>query len=188
MLPPYFPVSLEEMSSTKTIVDINEANTIVLDVDKREPKVVSNAGGRPAPADGTASINISHGLNHPGGGIFNYAITYKGKRVVFATDVEGFVGGDARLITFAKDADLLIHDSQYVPEEYNGTVSNKQGWGHSTVQMAIDVAKGAAVKELILFHHDPEHDDATVDRIEAMAKKEFPNCRAAYEGLEIELD
>ena len=54
--------------------------------------------------------------------------------------------------------------------------------------MAVDVAKGAGVKELILFHHDPEHDDATVDQIEQIARTSFPNSRAAYEGLEIELD
>jgi phosphoribosyl 1,2-cyclic phosphodiesterase len=188
MLPPYFPVSLEEMSSTKTIVDVHELNRIVLDVATREPRVLRNAGAPPRPTDGTALITISRGINHPGGGIFNYAIEYKGKRIVFATDVEGFAGGDARLIKFARGADLLIHDSQYIEEEYNGTVSNKQGWGHSTVGMAVDVAKGAGVKELILFHHDPEHDDATVERIEAIAKKEFANSRAAFEGLVIELD
>jgi phosphoribosyl 1,2-cyclic phosphodiesterase len=53
--------------------------------------------------------------------------------------------------------------------------------------MAVDVAKGAQVKELVLTHHEPEHDDGTVDRIEAIAKKAFPHCRAACEGLVIEL-
>jgi len=188
MLPPYFPVTLEEMASTKTIVEINELHSILLDVATREPRVLCNDEAPRRPADGTALITISHGSNHPGGGIFNYAIAYKGKRIVFATDVEGFVGGDARLIHFAQGADLLIHDSQYLEDEYNGPVSNKQGWGHSTVQMGVDVAKGAQVKELILFHHEPEHDDDTVDRIEAIAKKDFPNSRAAFEGLVIELD
>jgi len=188
MLPPYFPVTLEEMASTKTIVEINELHSILLDVATREPRVLSNDEAPRRPADGTALITISHGSNHPGGGIFNYAITYKGKRIVFATDVEGFAGGDARLIHFAQGADLLIHDSQYLEDEYNGPVSNKQGWGHSTVQMGVDVAKGAQVKELILFHHEPEHDDDTVDRIEAIAKKDFPHSRAAFEGLVIELD
>jgi phosphoribosyl 1,2-cyclic phosphodiesterase len=187
MLPPYFPVTLEGMASTKTIVEINELHSILLDVATREPRVLRNDDAPLGPADGTALITISHGSNHPGGGIFNYAIEYKGKRMVFATDVEGFAGGDARLIHFARGADLLIHDSQYLEDEYNGPVSNKQGWGHSTVHMAVDVAKGAQVKELVLFHHEPEHDDATVDRIEAIAKKEFPHCRAAFEGLVIEL-
>ena len=188
MLPPYFPVTLEEMRSTKTITDINELNTILLDVAKREPRVVTNDDVPTERADGTATISMSRGANHPGGGIFNYAIAYKGKRVVFATDVEGSPEGNARLIEFARGADLLIHDSQYLDEEYHGTVSNKQGWGHSTVRMATDVAKGARVKELVLFHHDPEHDDDTVARIEQIARNDFPNSRAAYEGLEIELD
>jgi phosphoribosyl 1,2-cyclic phosphodiesterase len=188
MLPPYFPVTLEEMASTKTIVEINELHSILLDVATREPRVLSNDEAPRRPADGTALITISHGSNHPGGGIFNYAITYEGKRIVFATDVEGFVGGDTRLIEFARDADLLIHDSQYLVEEYDGTISNKQGWGHSTVQMATDVAAKARVKQLVLFHHDPEHDDDTVARIEQIGRERFPNSLAAYEGLELELD
>jgi phosphoribosyl 1,2-cyclic phosphodiesterase len=188
MLPPYFPVSLEEMASTKTITDISELDSIVLDVATRVPHVVRNDAAPPQPTDGTATISVSRGTNHPGGGIFNYAIAYKGKRMVFATDVEGSPEGNARLIEFARGADLLIHDSQYLDEEYNGTVSNKQGWGHSTVRMATEVAKGAGVTELILFHHDPEHDDDTVARIEQIAKEDFPNSRAAYEGLQVELD
>jgi phosphoribosyl 1,2-cyclic phosphodiesterase len=188
MLPPYFPVTLEEMASTKTIADVSELDSIVLDIATRVPHVIRNDAAPPQPTDGTATISISRGTNHPGGGIFNYAIAYKGKRVVFATDVEGSPEANARLIEFARGADLLIHDSQYLDDEYNGPSSNKQGWGHSTVSMAVAVAKGAAVRELILFHHDPEHDDETVARIEAIAKKDFPNCRAAAEGLAIELD
>ncbi len=188
MLPPYFPVSLEEMGSTKTIADISELDSIVLDTASRVPHVVKNDDTPARPADGRATITVSHGTNHPGGGIFNYAIAYNGKRMVFATDVEGYAGGDVRLIEFARGADLLIHDSQYLDEEYNGPVSNKQGWGHSTVRMATDVANGAGVGQLILFHHDPEHDDETVTGIERIARTDFANSLAAAEGLEIELD
>ena len=188
MLPPYFPVTLEEMRSTKTITDIDELDTILLDVAKREPRVVTNNDAPRELANDTAAISISRGANHPGGGIFNYAIAYRGKRMVFATDVEGSPEANARLIDFARGADLLIHDSQYLEQEYSGPTSNTQGWGHSTDRMATDVAKGAGVKELVLFHHDPEHDDDTVARIEQIARNDFPNSRAAYEGLEIELD
>jgi len=185
MLPPYFPVTLEEMASTKTIADISELDSIVLDVATHTPRVVKNDAAPKEPDDDTAIINVSRGGNHPGGGIFNYAIAYKNKRMVFATDVEG---ADARLVEFARGADLLIHDSQYFEEEYNNPESPKQGWGHSTVKMATEVAAKAGVKQLVLFHHDPEHDDKAVARIEQIAQKDFPNTRAAYEGLTIELD
>jgi len=188
MLPPYFPVTLEEMASTKSIMDISELDSVVLDVATRAPRVVKNSHAPKTPGDGEALISVSRGANHPGGGIYNYAITYKGKRMVFATDVEGGGADDERLIQFAHGADLLIHDSQYFVEEYNGTKSNKQGWGHSTVQMATNVAARAEVKQLALYHHDPEHDDDNVARIEQIARQDFANSFAAYEGLEIELD
>jgi len=188
MLPPYFPVTLEEMQSTKSIQDISELDSILLDIATQTPRVIKNSTGATAPGGAEAVISVSHGTNHPGGGIFNYAIAFKGKRMVFATDTEGALDRHGRLAEFARGADLLIHDSQFLDEEYNGTASDKQGWGHSSVTMATDVAARAGVKQLVLYHHDPEHDDDTVARIEQIGRKQFPNSRAAYEGLEIELD
>ena len=185
MLPPYFPVTLEEMQATKSIVDISELDSIVLDVATRIPRVVKDHDAPKAAADGLAVISASRGTNHPGGSIFSYSIAYKGKRMVFATDVEGGGEDDKRLADFSRGADLLIHDSQYFAEQY---ASSKKGWGHSTPEVAADVAARAGVKQLVLHHHEPEHDDATVDRIEQIAKKLFPNSIAGYEGMEIELD
>jgi len=105
--------------------------------------------------------------------------------MVFATDVEGGGEDDERLAKFSRGADLLIHDSMYFAEQY---ASSKKGWGHSTPEVAADVAARAGVKQLVLHHHEPEHDDATGDRIEQIAKKLFPNSIAAFEGMEIELD
>ena len=92
-----------------------------------------------------------------------------------------------RIIDFAKDADLLIHDAQYTPEEFQ----RKIDWGHSSYEFTARVAAEANVKSLVLFHHEPEHADAVISQIEKKthnilqeAGHEIP-CQAAYEGLEI---
>jgi ribonuclease BN (tRNA processing enzyme) len=105
--------------------------------------------------------------------------------MVYASDTESYVGGDTRLIEFAMGTDLLIHDAQYTSEEY--VTDPKQGWGHSTPEMAIAIAQAAKVKKLALFHHEPEHDDDTLAEIEKKAQEAFPNTILAYEGLTIEL-
>ena len=91
----------------------------------------------------------------------------------------------------AKNADVLIYDSQYTPEEYIGNPPPaKFDWGHSTYEIGVDTAKAADVKQLVLFHHDPSHNDEKVLEIEKLAQ-ERANDRvkvvAAYEGLEIEI-
>ena len=78
---------------------------------------------------------------------------------------------------------MIIHDAQYTAEDY----TSKQGWGHSTPEMACAVAKLSNARRLILFHHEPRYDDAKIAQIECEAQKIFPATQAAYEGLEIEL-
>lgn len=80
----------------------------------------------------------------------------------------------------AKDVDILMHDAQYTEEEYK----NHVGWGHSSLPQALAYAKAANVKRLIAFHHDPSHDDKTIDQMIANEqKKGFPfNIEGAIEG------
>lgn len=66
----------------------------------------------------------------------------------------------------AKGADILIHDAQYTDKEY----SSRVGWGHSSIDQAISFAKACNVKQLLLFHHDPMHDDQFLDTIAAEVK------------------
>jgi ribonuclease BN (tRNA processing enzyme) len=109
---------------------------------------------------------------------------------VYATDTEGYVGTDKRLVKFAKDADVLIHDAQYLDEHYWGQLEglpSTQGYGHSTVTMACEVAASASTGQLVLFHHDPSYTDAMLAGMEAKAKGLFAESVAAYEGLEIVL-
>jgi phosphoribosyl 1,2-cyclic phosphodiesterase len=69
---------------------------------------------------------------------------------------------NSRMEAFFHDADLLIHDGQYTATEYD---SGKKGWGHSTIEHAIETAKRAAVKRLVIFHHDPLRTDSQIDAI-----------------------
>lgn len=61
----------------------------------------------------------------------------------------------------AADVDVLFHDAQYGDGEYPSHV----GWGHSAVEHVVEFAKAARVGQLVLFHHDPYHDDADLDAI-----------------------
>ncbi len=75
--------------------------------------------------------------------------------------------GDRRHAKFMTDADLVIHDAQYTPEEY----PSKKNLGHSTYEYAVELASAAGVRRLALTHHDPSHDDAFVAEIERQAQK-----------------
>ena len=136
-------------------------------------------------------------LNHTAPTIA-YRMTNGGACVAYVTDHEPFWRaedgalhhpGDQRHIAFMKGADLAIHDAQYTEEEYGQRV----GWGHSTVEYATDVAIAAGVKRLALFHHDPSHDDAFMDRFEAAARSRVTAAGAgvevfaAREGMELTL-
>jgi ribonuclease BN (tRNA processing enzyme) len=119
-----------------------------------------------------------------------YRITWRGQSVVYATDVEGYVGADRKLVQFAKDSDVLIHDAQYSEEHYRGELAgfpSTQGYGHSTVGMACEVAAASEAGQLVLFHHDPSYSDAMIAGLEASAKAQFGEAQAAYEGLELVL-
>ncbi len=75
--------------------------------------------------------------------------------------------GDRRHAEFMQNADVVIHDAQYTPEEYPA----KKNWGHSTWAYVTRIAAAANVKTLFLTHHDPTHDDDFLDRVEASAQE-----------------
>jgi phosphoribosyl 1,2-cyclic phosphodiesterase len=124
-------------------------------------------------------------LNHPNG-VLGYRLEVGGRTIVYATDTEHLPGGvDAQLVELAAGADVLIYDAQYTPDEY---AAGRSGWGHSTWAEGVRVARAAGVGQLVLFHHDPSHDDPTIDAIEARAAGELPGTIAAREGLTLELE
>lgn len=118
------------------------------------------------------------------GGSYGLRLDDEGVSLVVCTDLEHVNGIDKRIVDFAKDADVLIHDGQYTPEEYE---RKYKGWGHSTWEQAVEVAQSAHVKKLIITHHDPDHDDDCLDRLETECRKIFPNSLFAREGMEISI-
>jgi phosphoribosyl 1,2-cyclic phosphodiesterase len=148
-------------------------------------------------------------VNHPGFTV-GYRIDYKGKSLVYISDNEPFDRESAsrvtnfepivqekflqqhgdpnqRIIDFAKDADIFIHDATYTPEEY----VDKVGWGHSHYLFTLQVAANANVKQCVLFHHEPNRSDEQIENILEKCINEIKindlkfECTAAYEGLEL---
>ena len=126
-------------------------------------------------------------LRHPDKA-FGFRIDYEDKSLVYATDTENMPRPDRNLVELAYGADILIHDAQYTTEEYYGKYGDaREAWGHSTSEAAAAVALSANVKKLILFHHDPYHDDAKVAQMSRAASAIFPNTVVASENMTIKL-
>jgi len=122
-------------------------------------------------------------LNHPGGAIA-YRLEHEGLALVHALDHEhGDREADQRLLELARGAELLVYDGQYLPEEYPA----KAGWGHSTYEQGVELARRAGVRRLALAHHDPLRTDREVAGIEARARRRFAGAVAACEGRPLAL-
>ena len=132
---------------------------------------------------------------HPGPTL-GYRIVAEAGTVAYLPDHEPALGlrGDRWLepewssgYDLATGADLLIHDAQYSDEEYRTRI----GWGHSTYRHALEFAARAGVDRLLLFHHDPSHDDDTLDEMTSDAIQRFEpefHVTGAREGAIVELD
>lgn len=156
MAAPYFPIDFESLPSTRRFVQLPP---------------------QPTQIHGLAIEPFA--LHHPGGAT-GYRISRDGATIVYATDHEhGNPAADARLLHAATNADILLYDAQYAPELY----PHRIGWGHSTWLEAVRLANRAHIKQLVLFHHDPTHDDATLHRILTQAREHFPNTTTATEGI-----
>lgn len=188
MNPIYFPVAVEDMRAK---VEFRTAKEGTFQVE---------------------GVSIqSQFMNHPGYTL-GYRFNYEGKSVIYISDNEPFrqlIEGKAanmesslrdrfenfvdnkedQLIEFISEADLLIHDTQYFPHEYEERIT----WGHSPYTYTVDIAVKARVKKLVLFHHDPDHDDETVDKIAELSRERLKSyncsipCIPAREGDIIEI-
>lgn len=189
MYMPFFPVNFDETGSHKNYYTIEEYKAVIYTpYEDTEPTVVEKhleleKGDEPD----LIKVFVYKNYIHPKDGSFYYRIEYKGKKVVFATDVEGFVGGDQRLIKASQGVDYLIHDCQYLPEVYLSKNFSAQGYGHATPNIAADVAIQAGVKNLILTHHDPNNNDEKVKKVYEMTKELFENTIYSYEVMEVDV-
>lgn len=136
-------------------------------------------------------------LNHPALTIA-FRIEVDGAVVVYACDhephsreaadgISPLDGQDLAHAEFLRDADLVIHDAQYLASEYAGKI----GWGHSTVEYSLQVCKTAGVKQLAITHHDPlRNDDAIDTMIDGLRSSLGPDSPlhvfAAAEGMNLD--
>ncbi|MEI7475726.1 MAG: MBL fold metallo-hydrolase [bacterium] len=184
----FFPLDLNELAANIEINNIKDTDTIILHPDYEEPKLIKiKSNDKYLIPEDAVVITCLKSYAHPKDGVMIYKIKYKGKSVVYATDKESYIGGDLKLIAFASHTDVLIHDAQYTQEEYSSPIMPKQGFGHSTPEMAIETARLCNAKKLVLYHLDPSYDDNFIERIEQNAIKQFKNACVAHEGLEIDL-
>ncbi len=161
MLHPNFPVPIQVMQSDLKFYDLFPGDVMQL-----------------------GAITIETGpLNHPNTAM-GYRVTYQGRTVVYATDTEHYSDQlDENLLYLAREADVLIYDACYTDEEYHDPKAPKVGWGHSTWQEAIKLAKAAGVKKAVIFHHDPNHCDDFLDDVGMQVQSVFPNSVLAREGM-----
>jgi phosphoribosyl 1,2-cyclic phosphodiesterase len=191
MDPAYFPINLGQMPVDLEFVELS-------------PGEVFQAAGVKV---------IPHTLNHPIA-TFGYRLEENGHVFVFATDNESYEDPDVlaakveegkernappetldslwqdNYIGWCKDADLLVHDAQYSKEEYKQRV----GWGHSTFDYALLIARQAGARQLAFYHHDPVHSDHQIEAMveEALGSEQHRRHRGliafpAAEGQEIVL-
>ncbi|MFD1694787.1 MBL fold metallo-hydrolase [Roseibium aestuarii] len=118
-------------------------------------------------------------LNHPGGAC-GYRFDFKGKSICIITDHEhGVPEIDAGVAAFVQDADIMIYDAMFTDEEYE----TYRGWGHSTWQKAVELARASNVRIPVIFHHDPRRTDDALDEIGLAVAEACPGAIIAREGM-----
>lgn len=137
-------------------------------------------------------------LRHPGTTLaYRLVPVAGGRNMAYVTDNELGPGGSydtppswrRELVQFLSGVDLLIHDAMYTPAE----LDSHRGWGHSSYEESVELAADAGAKRLVLFHHEPEHDDDALDALQAAAQRAAQRrgapveVIAAQEGMKLSL-
>jgi ribonuclease BN (tRNA processing enzyme) len=171
MSPPLFPIDLHDVPADCTFHDLPSGAWQI----------------------GSATVVAMH-IEHPGPTV-GFRLEEDGRSFAYMPDHEPAALGDFRTespdwidgFALAENVDLLMHDSQYTDDEY----ASRRGWGHSSYTDAVDYAQIAGTKKLLLFHHDPTHDDGTLEEIERGAQAmwssgpDVPTLAAG--GMEIDM-
>lgn len=179
-----FPLDLGDVAANLNMTDLNETDCIVLRGDSVKVKRVEDANDLKPEGDDVV-ISCYKSYAHPQDGVTVYKIAHKDKSLVYASDKESYIGGDRKLSIFARDCDLLIHDAQYTTDDYLNSFSPKQGYGHSTFDMALDAQKQSGAKRLVFYHFDPGYNDEKMNEIAQHYQKISDKAIVAREGLEI---
>jgi phosphoribosyl 1,2-cyclic phosphodiesterase len=158
MAPPLFPVPIEIFTAETSYHDFVAGETL-------------------APRSGVQIRTTA--LNHPNRAT-GYRIECGGKSICYVTDTEHIPGRpDQNVIDLVRGTDIFIYDCTYSDDEFPNFVT----WGHSTWQEGIRLANAAEVKMLVIFHHDPSHDDSAMNEIAAAAERSRPGTIVAREGM-----
>jgi phosphoribosyl 1,2-cyclic phosphodiesterase len=175
MDPMVFPVPLNALAAALTVVEIEEGDFEIDDF-----------------------RICAFRLRHPGTTLgYRLAPVAGGREVAYVTDNELGSGGSyevpkdwhERMVGFVRGVDTIIHDAMYSDQ----IIQARAGWGHSTPRQAVDLARQAECRRLILFHHEPEHNDDALDRLladtRAYAARVAPRLevQAAAEGMQFSL-
>ena len=169
--PPLFPIHLADVPSRPRFHDAPEQEWSI------------------GPAT-VAAANVAHN-----GPTLGYRISCGGRSLAYIPDHEPWLGVGTTVLDpswtsgygLAEGVDVLLHDAQYFDEEYD----SHMGWGHSSVTHVVELARAAGVRQLVLFHHDPSHSDADLERLLNRARELWgpdgsPPILAA-EGMEVDL-
>ena len=179
----YFPIALDELETTLDFKEVGEETFNVGDIQIRTQflnHTILTLGFR-ITAGGTSVVYVAD--HEP----FSTNLYRAGAENPTLEDI--IHAGDRRHVEYLAGADLVIHDAQYTDAEY----VDKRNWGHSTAGYVIDVAIAAKVKQVILSHHDPEHNDDFLDAVREHCQERVRTLGStlqvdlAAEGLEIHL-
>ncbi len=122
---------------------------------------------------------VTAALNHPNGAT-GYRVDYRGNAICYVTDTEHLEGKpDRNILELIQGADLVIYDCTYTDEEF----PKYRNWGHSTWEEGVRLCEKAEAKKLVIFHHDPSHDDSFMDGVAEAAEKRRAGTVVAREGM-----
>ncbi len=162
IIPPFFPVPVELFTAKIEYNDFEYGQTL-------------------QPRDGVVLKTVP--LNHPDGAV-GYRIEYGGRSICYITDTEHVPGKpDEKILSFIQGADIVVYDSTYTDEEW----PLYKGWGHSTWQEGVRLCEQANVGKLVIFHHDPSHDDDFMDEVARQAEEMREGTVVAREGMMLEI-
>ncbi|MGH2759490.1 MAG: MBL fold metallo-hydrolase [Actinomycetota bacterium] len=171
MSPPLFPIDVHDVPCSTTFHDLPTEEWTI----------------------GSATV-LAQPIEHPGPTV-GFRVTENGRTFAYMPDHEPAALGDFRNespdwidgFAIAEGADLLMHDCQYTAEEY----ADRRGWGHSSFADAVAYAEVTGAKQLLMFHHDPTHDDEQLETIERAAREIWSSNgtspKLAATGMSIDL-
>jgi phosphoribosyl 1,2-cyclic phosphodiesterase len=158
MSAPLFPIPIDIFAAQMVFVDFTAGETL-----SPHPGVEMKTGP----------------LDHPNGAT-GYRVESSGKSLAYITDTEHREGKlDPNVLRLVDQVDVMVYDTSYTDEEYPA----HRDWGHSTWEEGVRLADAAKVRQLVLFHHDPAHDDEFMDKVKVAAEKMRPGTIVAHEGM-----